>query len=140
MSAILAIERASFPGDAYPASLFRLYAADPHAQFLVAIASRTVVGYIIIRQDRWGAEIVSLAVLPSWRRRGIGRTLLMTAIRRARRSTSISIRLMVHVDNTAATQFYYRHGFRRAGRVPDYYEDGAAGVRMRLPLCPNRIN
>ena len=136
MSAILAIEHVSFAGDAYPESLFRLYAADRRTLFLVASAAGRVVGYIIARVDRWGAEIVSIAVGPAWRNQGVGRALLTAAVRRMVRRNAKSIRLMVHVNNIGAAQFYRHHGFRSVGRVPDYYEDGGTAVRMRLPLVP----
>jgi len=135
MGAILAIEQVSFAGDAYPESLFRLYAADRRTLFLIAISGDATVGYIIARIDRWGAEIVSLAVRPASRQRGIGRTLLNAAVRRMLRRNAQSIRLMVHVDNRNAAAFYRRQGFRSVGRVTDYYEDGGTAIRMRLPLA-----
>jgi ribosomal-protein-alanine N-acetyltransferase len=136
MSAVLAIERVSFPRHAYPESLFRLYAADRRSLFLVAETAGVQVGYIIARIDRWGAEIVSLAVHPSSRNRGIGRSLLTAAVRRMLRRNARSIRLMVHVNNSSAASFYRSQGFRSVARVPDYYEDGATGIRMRLQLAP----
>ena len=75
MTAVLAIEGASFATDAYPESLFRLYAADRRTLFLIAETAGQKVGYIIARVDRWGAEIVSIAVQPSVRNRGIGSAL-----------------------------------------------------------------
>ncbi len=137
MTAILAIEHVSFAGDAYPESLFRLYAADRRTLFLVAeTAEAQPVGYIIARTDRWGAEIVSLAVHPGSRHRGIGRSLLTAAVRRMLRRNAHSIRLMVHANNSNAVAFYRSQGFRSMGRVPDYYEDGATGIRMRLQFAP----
>jgi ribosomal-protein-alanine N-acetyltransferase len=93
-----------------------------------------VVGYIIARVDRWGAEIVSIAVHPSARHRGIGRRLLTAAVRRMLRRNAQSIRLMVNINNTSAAAFYRQQGFRSVGRVRDYYEDGSTAIRMRLPL------
>jgi ribosomal-protein-alanine N-acetyltransferase len=101
----------------------------------VAAAADRVVGYIIARVDRWGAEIVSLAVDSPWRNQGVGRTLLTAAVRRMLRRNAKSIRLMVHVNNTRAADFYRHHGFRSVGRVADYYEDGGTAIRMRLPLA-----
>jgi ribosomal protein S18 acetylase RimI-like enzyme len=145
MNAVLAIEHVSFARDAYPESLFRLYAADRRSLFLVAHTgdgpalqtAEGVVGYIIARMDRWGAEIVSLAVDPKSRNRGVGRTLLNAAVRRMRRKHAQSIRLMVHVNNANAASFYRRQGFRPVGRVTDYYEDGGTAIRMRLQLGPD---
>lgn len=130
------IEQLSFGADAYPESLFRLYAADPQSVFLLAESEGprriSIVGYIIVRFDRWGAEIVSLAVDPEFRRQGIGDALVQSAIRRTHRHKARSVRLMVRVDNIPAIKFYRDHGFRSIGRIPDYYEDGAAAIRMRL--------
>jgi len=134
MSAILAIEQASFPHDAYPESLFRLYAADPHTLFQVAETMDGLVGYIIVRMDRWGAEIVSLAVDPGSRNLGIGGALLGAAVRRMARQNARSIRLMVHANNTRAWEFYRKQGFRSVGRVSGYYDDGGTAIRMRLLL------
>ena len=134
MRAILAIEQASFAGDAYPESLFRLYAADRRTLFLVAETAERTKGYIIARRDRWGAEIVSLAVHPSARSRGIGRMLLGAVTSRMRRRNVQSLRLMVHVKNTQAMLFYRSMGFRPTARVADYYEDGGTGIRMRMAL------
>jgi len=134
MSRVLAIESQSFGSDAYPESLFRLYAADRRTLFLVASSGGAFVGYVIARLDRWGAEIVSLAVDPHARGRGIGAALLRAAIRRMQRRSARSIRLMVHVNNTNAAEFYRRQGFRSVGRIQDYYEDGGTGIRMRLQL------
>ncbi len=142
MNSVLEIERLSFAADAYPESLFRLYAADPRSLFLVATTGAMkmarIIGYIVIRADRWGAEIVSLAVHPGHRNRGVGRRLLRSAIDRMVRRDARSVRLMVHVNNTAAAKFYRQQGFRPVARVPDYYEDGGAGIRMRLPISSPR--
>jgi len=133
---VLEIELVSFAEHAYPGSLFRLYAADPRAVFLVAkIDHDAIVGYIITRLDRWGVEVVSLAVRPEARRQGIGRSLLASAIQRSLRRHARSVRLMVRVDNVDATRFYRAFGFRSIGRIRNYYEDGSAGIRMRLGLA-----
>lgn len=100
----------------------------------MAETGHRVRGYIIARQDRWGAEIVSVAVHPAARNRGTGTMLLTEVIGHMRQRKVQSIRLMVHVKNVTAAEFYRGLGFRRTGRVPDYYEDGGTAIRMRLPL------
>jgi [ribosomal protein S18]-alanine N-acetyltransferase len=47
-----------------------------------------------------------------------------------------SVTLMVRRDNRAAIHLYRRFGFRRVATVDAYYEDGAAGWRMKLRLTP----
>jgi [ribosomal protein S18]-alanine N-acetyltransferase len=132
---IVDIERDSFGLDAWPAGLFREYAADPRALFLIARAGRTIAGYIIaVRRRADAVEIDSLAVHSRYRRLGIAAKLLKAVLRRARSSGVTSIGLMVRRDNDAAICFYRRFGFLRTATVPGYYEDGAPGWRMRLRL------
>ena len=128
---ILAIERASFSEDAYPEELFYYYVEQTKTIFLVARAGRRPTGYVIARRDRWGAEIISLAVLPRARKRGIGEKLLTAVIHRFRRQDVRTIRLMVRVDNAAAIALYRQLGFHPAGHVTGYYEDGSAALKMR---------
>jgi ribosomal-protein-alanine N-acetyltransferase len=135
------IERLAFAPDDYPESLFRLYAADRRSWFLVATTgtgpSAHVQGYVIARLDRWGAEVVSIAVDPNLRKRGIGRMLLTAILKRVRRHDAQSIRLMVRSNNPGAAKFYRSHGFLPVGLVRNYYEDGGTAIRMRLKLDPS---
>ncbi len=131
---ILAIENESFGVDAWPAELFREYAADPHCCFIVAELGRTAAGYSIAVPRRGGFEIDSIAVRPSARGKGIGARLLLYAIGKARRSGAAFVSLTVRRDNAAAIALYRKFGFVRTATVPGYYEDGAAGWRMRLRL------
>ena len=41
-------------------------------------------------------------------------------------------RLTVRKDNKEAIDLYKKLGFVRAGITPNYYNDGAAGVRMKV--------
>jgi ribosomal-protein-alanine acetyltransferase len=135
---ILTIERESFGTDAWPAELFREYAAECPEMFLVARAGLRVAGYSITCMVRHGAEIASIAVLPRFRGRGIARALLARSIRMVRRREAAAIWLMVRRDNRAAIELYRSFGFARTGTVYAYYEDGSVAWRMRLDLGPSR--
>ncbi|MGH7374267.1 MAG: GNAT family N-acetyltransferase, partial [Candidatus Rokuibacteriota bacterium] len=52
---------------------------DPAARVLVAVDNDLLVGSIIGGWDGWRGNIYRLAVLPSYRRRGIGRALVAAA-------------------------------------------------------------
>ena len=71
--------------------------------------------------------MVSIAVLPDHRKRGVASALMDSTLRRLRRRQVGQLTLMVKVSNTAALRFYERYGFRRIRRVRRYYEDGADG-------------
>jgi ribosomal-protein-alanine N-acetyltransferase len=76
------------------------------------------------------AELVSVAVDPPRRGKGIATALMDSTLRRLRRRGVARFRLMVKVTNRAAIAFYERYGFTRSRIVRKYYEDGADGWLM----------
>jgi len=126
---VLAVERSSFRGDAYPGSLFLDYFRRG-ALFLIAEAGGAVAGYSLARTGAGRGELVSIAVAPPHRRAGAGRALLEATLRRLRRRGARRVSLMVKTTNAAAQRFYEPFGFRRVRRVRGYYEDGSDGFLM----------
>jgi ribosomal-protein-alanine N-acetyltransferase len=131
---VLAIETACFAREAYPREFF----VDLHREcgrfFFVARRARRIVGYSVTSTAGTQAEVVSLAVVPKHRAAGVGTALMrhtMTHLRRARVRT---LALMVRPGNREAIRLYRRLGFRSAGRIARYYEDGADGLLMRRRL------
>jgi ribosomal-protein-alanine N-acetyltransferase len=78
--------------------------------------------------------LVSIAVDPRRRGKGIASGLLESSIRRLRRRGAVRLHLMVKVTNDTALRFYERHGFQKGRIVRGYYEDGADGRGMSKPL------
>ena len=79
------------------------------------------------------AEILTIAVLPPWRRTGLGSRMLAAAMAAAAASGAIHMFLEAAADNTAALALYDRHGFRRTGLRKGYYA-GVDAVTMACPL------
>ena len=77
------------------------------------------------------AEIVTLDVHPSWRRRGLGRALLRLAGAGAATRGVCRVRLHVATDNAAALALYRGEGYRVTDLVPDYYGPGRNALAMR---------
>ena len=127
LPAILAIEKASFGSDAYDRKLFAEYLRKCGGLFLVALWGTKVAGYAISSFNPRGAELVSIAVLPRHRKRGVASVLMDSTLRRLRRRQIPKITLMVKVTNTAALKFYEKYGFGKLRRVSGYYEDGSDG-------------
>ena len=46
----------------------------------------------------------------------------------------VAVLLEVAVDNTAAQEFYVRHGFARTGRIPGYYLGRIDALAMEKQL------
>ncbi len=78
-------------------------------------------GFLLGRAAAGEAEIISLAVLPGKRQRGIGGALLADFIQQMRAHEVTEIFLEVAVDNAAALSLYRRQGFVPAGMRKAYY-------------------
>jgi ribosomal-protein-alanine N-acetyltransferase len=131
LARILAIERRAFAASAYTSAMFLDLYSRCGPLFFVARVARRTVGYVVTCVHGEKAEIVSIAVDPDYRRRGIAAALLQATLDHLRDSPVRRLELMVRVGNSAAIQFYRRYGFRRLGEVPAYYGKGHPGIRMR---------
>jgi ribosomal-protein-alanine N-acetyltransferase len=77
------------------------------------------------------AEILTMAVGPDHRRRGVGRALLDAALEVASARGAAAIFLEVREDNEAARALYAQAGFTEAGRRQGYYSGVDALVLRR---------
>ncbi|HLI10109.1 MAG TPA: ribosomal protein S18-alanine N-acetyltransferase [Alphaproteobacteria bacterium] len=80
-------------------------------------------GFILGRMAADECEILTLAVLPERRRRGVARVLLDAAIRQAREAGAVAIFLEVQADNRAARRLYESAGFEAVGIRRAYYSN-----------------
>ncbi|MCG8547273.1 MAG: GNAT family N-acetyltransferase [Alphaproteobacteria bacterium] len=95
------------------------------------------VGFVIVRAVAGEGEILSLGVVPSRRRQGIGRAILVHALAWARRAGAAAIFLEVGEDNPAAIALYRAAGFDQVGRRPGYYRRKDAGrIAALIMRCP----
>jgi ribosomal-protein-alanine N-acetyltransferase len=123
---LLEIEAQAFPKSQYDLDTFwSLYFRYPNT-FLVAESDR-IDGYIIFGPD---GHIISMAVTPERRRRGIGTRLINESAEHCRGKT---LRLEVRVSNIGAQRFYQSLGFVSAGKTKGYYQDGEDGLVMERP-------
>lgn len=81
-------------------------------------------GFILYRLAADEAEILSVAVRPDFRRRGIGRMLIEEATRHVYREGARDIHLEVEGTNVAAIALYRGVEFRESGRRSGYYAQG----------------
>ena len=90
-------------------------------------------GFVLARAVADEAEILTLAVHPYKRGKGLGRALLQATISKVRSMGAKSVFLEVGVENPAARALYARLGFTQVGARKGYYNGGEALV-LRLPL------
>ncbi|RLE50540.1 MAG: ribosomal-protein-alanine N-acetyltransferase [Candidatus Methanomethylicota archaeon] len=123
------IELLSFK-DPYPFGYLKaLYYLSPI--FLVATLNNEVVGYIIAML-KWGSlgHIISLAVHPHHRRKGIGKLLLNKTLNLLKGLGALTCRLEVREDNEPAISLYRSLGFLEDHRIKGYYKDGTTAIVM----------
>jgi ribosomal-protein-alanine N-acetyltransferase len=94
-------------------------------------------GFILIRTVADEAEILTLAVEPVARRRGLGARLVRDGAAAAAAGGAARLFLEVADDNPAALALYARAGFLEAGRRPGYYARPDSRPRDALILALN---
>ena len=102
------------------------------------IAFSTSDGFVMARVVGNEAEVLTITVAPSARRRGIGSALLREGARRACELGARTMFLEVGESNAAARALYTRSGFFPVGRRRLYYgpSEDALVLRADLPLLP----
>lgn len=92
-------------------------------------------GFLIGRVLAGEAELLTLAVAPAARRRGIGARLVAAFLARAHAASARRAFLEVAADNTAALALYARAGFAEAGRRRGYYRHPSGAATDALVLA-----
>jgi ribosomal-protein-alanine N-acetyltransferase len=128
LGALLQIEEHAFPKAPYNRITFLYYASICPTTFLVygggGKNGREIIGYVIFYP---GGHIISIAVHPAYRRRGIGTRLMAEVLKRTKGVAIVEVR----ESNDVAIQFYTRLGFERRTIIPRYYGDEDAVVMVR---------
>lgn len=93
------------------------------AQMWVDVEGTYLSGAVASRGAAGEAEVLNLAVGVDWRRQGIGRRLLQTALEGAIASGARRVFLEVRESNAGALAFYAQLGFAQDGRRRNYYRD-----------------
>jgi ribosomal-protein-alanine N-acetyltransferase len=140
---VIDINKKCLPENYAPWFFMEHYNQYPKA-FLVAECKGIVVGYIMCRVEygfsnhklgvcRKG-HIVSIAVLPEYRRKGIGEDLLKEAMKALRTYQASEVYLEVRVSNKPAINLYKKLGFLIVRILRAYYMDGEDAFCMSRSL------
>ncbi len=135
LEAIMALERASFPTDAWSDAMMREELSSPHGRYLVYEVAGRIVGYAGLRAVRGAkdADVQTIALAASSRGRGRGRALLRALLTEAAGLGVHDVFLEVRADNPVAQALYASEGFLEVGRRPRYYQpDDDDAVVMKL--------
>lgn len=137
LDAIMALERASFPSDAWSDAMMREELRSPHGRYLVLEEAGRLIGYGGVRAVQGGtdADIQTIALAETSRGRGRGRGLLRSLLSAAGDRGAREVFLEVRADNSVAQALYVSEGFAEIARRPNYYQpDGVDAIVMRLDL------
>jgi len=134
---IMALERASFPTDAWSETLMRAELVSPHGRYFALEDDGRLVGYAGLRAPVGAkdADVQTIAIAAGARGRGYGRMLLRALLHEAVARRAAEVFLEVRADNDVAQALYVSEGFTELGRRPGYYQpDGVDALVMRLDL------
>jgi [ribosomal protein S18]-alanine N-acetyltransferase len=110
---------------------FTLVAEDP----AVSSGKVLVAGFIVAEAGvRGHGHIITIDVIASARRFGVGSLLLGSAEDRLRTAGCRSIELETAVDNSSALAFYKRHGYSVIKTFPRYYSNGVDALVLQKDL------
>ncbi len=123
------IEQECFPKDAWPLLDLIAVLTYPDVIRLKAVVNGRMVGFIAgdLRRAENIGWIATIAVLPAYRRRGIGRALLRACEEQMK---SPRLRLCVREENIEAIRLYEQEGYVRIDTWRGYYKDGGHAIVM----------
>lgn len=137
LDAIMAIENASFPTDAWSSESMAAELNTDYSHYIVDEDGGSVIGYAGLRAIRGSADadIQTIALTDARRGEGRGRTMLRTLLAEAVDRGARAVFLEVRADNPSAEGLYVSEGFEEIGRRPGYYQpDGVDAIVMKVDL------
>ena len=109
---------------------------NPLSIWFVAVESDKVIGYVGSQTVLGESDMMNLAVLPSYRRQGVGRRLVEVLVDHLKADAVNCLTLEVRASNDAAIDLYNGMGFAEVGRRPNYYSKPKEdALILRKDLC-----
>jgi len=144
LQSVMQINRLCLPENYTDFFFIDLYQRFPET-FLVAEENGKIIGYIMCRIEvglsNFGlgglirkGHVVSIAVLPEGRRKGVAQALMTAAMEGMRYYKAKQCYLEVRVTNTAGISLYKKLGFEVSRIIEGYYSDGENAYLMTKKL------
>jgi len=122
-------------GESYPPSLYLTVHNLWQDGILVALEIGQLVGFVAaVPAGGKVARVLMLAVLPSSRRRYLGRTLMNRLYQSCAEKGMDTVILEVRKSNAEAIAFYKREGFETFGDIKNFYTNGEDAWKMMKVL------
>jgi ribosomal-protein-alanine N-acetyltransferase len=128
---IISIEKQSFPPEeVFPSWIFiNILKLDPEL-LIVVDCKGSIEGYAMGVVEDDTCHLISIAVAPSSRGKGLGRMLLKSFEGICKDRGLAKVVLEVKVDNIIALNLYKSEGYKVERILPRYYPDGSNAYRM----------
>lgn len=144
LQAVMQINRETLPENYTDYFFLDLFERYPET-FIVAVEEGKIVGYIMCRIEvglsNFGfggiirkGHVVSIAVLPKARRKGVAKALINTALEGMQGYKAKQGFLEVRVTNDAGVKLYTKLGFEVTRTIHGYYSDGEDAYVMSKRL------
>jgi [ribosomal protein S18]-alanine N-acetyltransferase len=115
---------------AYTKRELRAYLRFRGSECVVAEADGAIAGFCISARQGERGYIVTIDVLPQFRRAHVGTALLDEIERRLAANGVREVALETATDNESAVAFWKKHGYRSRGVREDYYPNGRDAFAM----------
>ncbi len=141
LDALWSIDQQCFPrGISYTRRELNRFIRSSSALTLVGETHQQIVAFIVAQWEAVPGEtsaigkIITIDVLPTGRRAGIGQRLMKMAEEKLREQGCAQISLEVAVDNLPALNFYQKLGYLPLAKLPRYYLGKTDGVLLGKAL------
>ena len=122
------------PGISYSRQELKAYLRHKGSFTVVADDGDGAIAGFIVAYGGPTGHIITIDVIETARRSGVGSLLLRAAEDRLRAVGSRAIGLETAVDNLGALSFYKRHGYTVVRTWPRYYSNGVDALVMKKEL------
>jgi [ribosomal protein S18]-alanine N-acetyltransferase len=122
------------PGIAYSRPQLREYLQLDGAQCILGETDGKIAGFLMTAHEDGIGYVVTIDVLPAYRKQSVGTALLAEGERRLAAIGVRTVELETATDNASAIAFWQKHGYRTQGVVKNYYPNGRDAFSMSKVL------
>lgn len=131
VNALSVIDEQCFDGaERYDINSFKEEIAEPSKHYIVALFGNLVIGYVGVQTLGEELNLLKIAVLPQYRRLGIGFKLLGLSFDYKIKNNLTNYFLEVRESNVSAQKLYQKFGFKTKSKREKYYSNGETALVM----------
>ncbi len=132
---LLVAEKICFPEEAWSERDFNEILDYQFAKgFIIEDDKQNLIGYMLVLELNSQAELLNIAILPKYRKQGLGREIIDFWINTLSKRGFTEIFLEVRESNKNAINLYESIGFKTFEIRKNYYSDGEDALTMLLAL------